>query len=884
MIKLNIIIVMLFAAANLLFAGSRDTLTIKNNDIKIRALKLDEPILLDGKLDESIWQRAEKYDNFIQRDPEEGKPASQRTVVKVAYDESALYVAAVMFDEPDSIISRLSRRDEYVQTDRFTLFLDSYYDKRSGYYFSVTAAGSLIDGVLFNDGWDDNSWDGVWEAKVSHNDGGWITEMRIPFSQLRFKNGGGEMLWGVNFKRDIARNNERSYLVFVPKHETGFVSHFADLTGFENISAPGSLEIRPYLTTKAEYISHENGDPFNNGSEYSPSMGVDIKYSLGSNLTLNATINPDFGQVEIDPAVINLSDVESFFSERRPFFVEGSSTFNFGIGGANNYWGFNWSGADFFYSRRIGRTPQGGTPDADYVDYPSGTRILGAGKITGKLGDSWNIGSIQAVTRREFAEIDQSGSRSKWEVEPLTFYSIVRAQKEFNEGRQALGFITTGTIRDFDEDNLKSDINSSAYSFGIDGWSFLDAEKNWVFTGWAGLSHLTGTQSRITNLQRNSRHYFQRPDAKNISVDSSATSLTGYATRFYINKQRGNFFVNSAFGMISPSFDVNDVGFMFRADVINAHIGAGYVWNEPTDFYRSIELGAAAFTNHDFDGNPTWQGIFHFGWFQFLNYYSVNWNLAYNPETVNNRRTRGGPLTLNLPGYEARINAQSDSRNNWVVNAGAGTYQTEKSYSLNAFAGIEFRPLSNIMISVSPLLNRNFEYAQWVNSYSDINAAQTYGERYVFAEMDQTTISASIRLNWTFTPDLSLQLYMQPLISSGDYKNYKELKTPKSYDFLIYGTEGSTFNPLTYEADPDDDGPISAFKVDNRDYNFVSLRGNAVLRWEYLPGSVVYFVWTQSRAFSEEIGEFQFGNSFDRMFEATPDNIFMIKMTYWLNM
>ncbi len=883
MSKLLKIFFILCVSANILYSGSRDTLTIKNSDIKILALKLEEPIILDGKLNESIWQRSEKYESFIQRDPDEGKPASQRTVVKVAYDENALFVAAIMFDQPDSIISRLSRRDEFVQTDRFTLFLDPYYDKRSGYYFSVTAAGTLIDGVLFNDGWDDNSWDGVWEAKVTHNNEGWIVEMRIPFSQLRFKNS-SEMTWGINFKRDIARNNERSYLVFVPKHETGFVSHFAKLTGFEKISSPADLEIRPYLITKAEYISHKDGDPFNSGSKYSPSTGVDIKYSLGSNLTFNATVNPDFGQVEIDPSIINLSDVETFFSEKRPFFVEGSSTFNFGTGGANNYWGFNWSGADFFYSRRIGRAPQGSIPNADYVDYPSGTRILGAGKVTGKLGNSWNIGSIQALTKREFAEIEQRRNRSKWEVEPLTFYSIVRAQKEFNEGRQALGFITTGTIRDFNDENLKNDINSSAYSFGVDGWSFLDEEKNWVFTGWAGLSHVTGTQTRITNLQRNSRHYFQRPDAKNLSVDSSAKSLTGYATRFYINKQRGNFFVNSAFGMISPSFDVNDVGFMFRADVINAHIGAGYSWNEPTDYYRSMELGGAVFTNHDFDGNPTWQGIFHFGWLQFLNYYSVNWNLAYNPESVNNKRTRGGPLTLNLPGYEARINARSDSRKNWVANAGAGTYQTEKSFSWSVFAGLEFRPMSNIMISVSPQFNKNFEFTQWVNAYEDASAYSTFDKRYVFAEMNQTTISASIRLNYTFTPDLSLQLFMQPLISSGEYKNYKELKTPKTYEFLVYGTEGSTFNPLTYEVDPDGDGPIPAFKVDNRDYNFVSLRGNAVLRWEYLPGSVLYFVWTQSRAYSEEIGEFQFGNSFNRMFDANPDNIFMIKLTYWFNM
>lgn len=863
---------------------SADTLSVKNKDVKISAIKIDSSIKVDGKLDESEWEKALPFNKFIQKDPDEGKNPSEKTEIYFLYDENALYVGAIMYDSsPDSIISRLTRRDEYVSADQIVIFLDPYFDRRSGYFFSVNAAGTLSDGVLYNDTWDDDSWDAVWEAKAHHNGKGWTAEMKIPFSQLKFHNN-GDNIWGINVRRDIARKNERDYLVYVPKTENGFVSHFAQLVGLKNINPPGRVEILPYFTTRAEFLSHEDGDPFNDGSEYTPGVGVDLRMGIGSNLTLNATVNPDFGQVEIDPAVINLSDVETFFSEKRPFFIEGSTVFRFGRGGANNYWGFNWSNPDFFYSRRIGRVPQGSTTDNDFLNYPDGTHILGAAKLTGNLGDNFNFGTIQAVTDREFAEIQYEGNRSKLEVEPLTYYGIFRMQKEFNEGNQAIGFISTSTIRSFDDNRLRDEINSQAFTFGLDGWTFLDSSKSWVLTGWTGVSHISGTEDRITDIQRNSRHYFQRPDATHVNVDSSANALTGYAGRFYLNKQKGNFFFNSAFGFITPEFDVNDVGFMWRADAINFHIGGGYQWTDPTNWYRYTEIGGAVFRNYDFGGNITWEGIFHFGYMQFLNYYSINWNLAYNPETISNNRTRGGPLSLNPSGYQADLYASSDSRKDFVVDFNIGTYQTEYDGNWYIGTGFEFRPLSNLSVSFNPSFNKNIENTQYVDVISDQTAAKTFGKRYVFGELEQSTISASIRLNWTFTPELSLQLYMQPLISSGNYKNFKELKEPGTYNYLVYGEEGSTFDRETYTADPDGEGPADSFEIDNPAFNFKSLRGNAVLRWEYLPGSVLYFVWTQTRSDFEEIGEFRFNRSFSRLVDATPDNIFMVKFTYWFNM
>lgn len=353
--------------------------------VTVTAIRLDGPIVLDGALSEPVWQQGTPVTRFLQSDPYEGATASERTEVRVAYDEDALYVGARMYDShPDSIVSRLCRRDVSIQSDRFAVFLDPFHDHRSGYYFMVNAAGVQYDGTLFNDSWDDDSWDAVWQAKARLDDQGWTAEMRIPYSQLRFARA-NPVVWGIDLRREITRRSERAYLVYPPKSQSGFVSRFPDLVGIEGVTPGGSIELMPYVTGKAEYLNHADNDPFNDGSRYDPGGGADLRMGVGGNLTLNATVNPDFGQVEVDPAVVNLSDVESYFQEKRPFFVENSRIFSFGNEGANDYWGFNWPEPAFFYSRRIGRSPEGSVPDASFSDTPTGTQILGAAKLTGKL-------------------------------------------------------------------------------------------------------------------------------------------------------------------------------------------------------------------------------------------------------------------------------------------------------------------------------------------------------------------------------------------------------------------------------------------------------------------------------------------------------------------
>jgi hypothetical protein len=857
----------------------------------VRAVRAARPLSVDGTLSDPIWQTAERVTGFEQRDPNEGAAPTESTVVYVAYDGAALYVAARMYDaHPDSIVGRLGRRDAMTNSDQFTVFVDPYHDRRSGYYFGVDAAGTLSDGTLYNDDWNDNTWDGVWEGKATRDALGWIAEFRIPFSQLRFIQR-PEYVWGINFRRDIARKNEKDYLVYTPKNGAGFVSRFVDLVGIERVTPPPRVEILPYTTGKAEFAPRTPGNPFAKASSLSPGAGGDARIGLGPNLTLNATVNPDFGQVEVDPAVVNLSDVETFFQEKRPFFVEGSSIFDFGHGGANNYWGFNWGEPRFFYSRRIGRAPQGTIPvgansDSSFADAPPGVHILGALKLTGKAGSSWNVGALSAITARETAWIDTSHVIFRKEVEPLAYYGVFRAQKEFPEGRRGLGFMSTVAARSFDDPSLRDDVNSGALVFGTDGWTFLDHDKDWVLTGWAGATRVSGDRARITAVQQSSLHYFQQPDARHVRVDSTATALDGWAARIYLNKQKGDWYSNSAIGVISPGFDVHDLGFLYRTGIVNMHIGAGHQWTQTSRTFRYAELGGAVFRNYDWDGNITWSGIYHFGDFRLLNYHLFNWDLAYNPWTVNNRRTRGGPLTLNPPGYQVDLGWQSDNRRPVTLNVRWGTYQAESDRNWYFMPSVDLRPKSNVLVSVGPMFTHDHTPVQYVGTYSDDSATTTFGKRYVFGTLRQTEVSSGIRLNWTYSPKLSLQMYVQPLISAGRYTDFKEVARPRTFDFTVYGRDAGTITRAsdgTYTVRPITGDTTHSFTFSDPNFNFVSLRGNAVLRWEYLPGSTIYLVWTQTRSDNQNIGDFQFGPSVSRMVGARADNIFLVKLTYWWN-
>lgn len=850
---------------------------------RMEAQPAKERIVIDGKLTEKIWRSA-PVTNFFQQTPREGDSASHYTEAHVAYDDKYLYIGVRMFDARDSITSVLSRRDVDPAADFIYVGIDPYHDKRSGYYFIVYASGSLSDGILMNDNDADASWDGVWDGSASIDSLGWTAEFKIPFSQLHFQPNSTQV-WGINFFRHIQRLRENDLLAYTPRDGSGFVSRFPDLIGLEKIQQGEGVEIIPYVTGRLENTQHDPGDPFNTGSNHEFNAGGDIKASIGPNFALNTTINPDFGQVEVDPAVVNLSDVETFYDEKRPFFIEGNRYFNFGRGGTNRTMFFDWPGPALFYSRRIGRTPQGSVPDtALYARSPLGTHILGALKFTGKVDDTWELGAIHGVTRREFADVAAANNSYQTEVEPATYYSVLRTQKQFNDAKDAIGILSTYTNRFFNDPLLPQQINHTALVNGLDGWFSLDSSRDWLVTTWFANSHVTGTKEQMLALQENSTHYFQRP-VSYLHVDSSATSLDGYAGRVALNKELGNYSVNAALGVISPGFEANDLGYLARTDLINAHIFGAYRWNVPNDYYRFIYVNSAYYRSYDFGGNLRSNGIQLNSGYQAPSYYGVDEWAGYDFETVDVFRTRGGPPMLIPAHINGGFDFFSDGRKAYVYNFGAyGATGKSGMHNWGTWINFDWDVAENLHIGINPSYDFTHVEAQWVGAYADPLQTATNGTRYVFAAMDQYTLSAGIRINWTLSPTLSLQTYFQPLLSTGSFDHYKELRRPNSFEFNSYDGLVHRDEYGNLVVDPDGSGPAGLQYLDDPNFNFKSLRGNAVLRWEYSPGAAVYLVWTQSREDDADPGDFRFHRDFTNLINTKPDNIFILKFSYWLGL
>lgn len=853
----------------------------------LRAVRADHPISVDGVLDEDVWKQDSAVTAFTQREPDEGAAPRQRTELRIAYDDDAIYFGIRCWDTAaDSIVAALVRRDNDVAADRVLVFLDPFHDRRTGYYFAVNAAGVEYDGTLMNDDWDDSSWDGVWHAHVQRDAQGWSAEIRIPYSQLRF-NSSEHMVWGVNCERDIPRYDERDELAFAPRGQSGFVSRFPDLTGLEGVHTGRRYEVMPYATTKAEYLVHTPGDPFHNGSRYTPAGGGDLRTSLGSNLTLNATVNPDFGQVEIDPAVVNLSDVETYFQEKRPFFTDGLAVFRCGNNGASDYWGFNWSDPTFFYTRRIGRAPESNLAnDADYSDVPAGTHILGAAKITGQPAPGWNFGTLHALTARETGHFDFGGVQSQNPVEPLSYYGVWRGMKEFHDRRQGLGLMTTSAFRFFDGDSsLSGQINRTGVVTALDGWSFFDRKRVWVISGWAAATNVTGTAERMTALQENAQHYFQRPDVGYLGVDPNATSMTGYGARAWVNKQSGNLLFNSAFGFLSPKFDNNDMGFLSRADLVNMHLGTGWQWTRANHWMQNANVITALASSWDFGGDNIMKGYYLGTNITQRNRWNWSGNVFFLGPALDSRRTRGGPLMASKPAESMSLFFSTNTRQkfSWSLSANPNL-SSEGTHELSLNPAVTWKAAPNLSFQLSPGIDQLHSDAQYVTTQLDPLAVQTFGGRYVFARLDQTTVSAELRMDLSMTPNLSLQLYAQPLVSSGRYTNYKELARARTYDFLVYGQDGSTFDPVTRLADPDGPGPAPPVNVGSPDFTFRSVRGNAVLRWEYMPGSTVYLVWTQERSASVGDGTFDLHTSLAELARTPANDIFLVKVSHHFDM
>lgn len=852
----------------------------------VRAAPLTGTIKIDGHLDEAAWQAAEPFTAFTQLDPNEGQPASEKTEVRFLIGDDALFIGARMYDgDAKKIRARLVRRDEDLDGDFFVVFLDSYHDHLTSWLFRVNPAGSVNDAAVAPSGNQDTSWDGVWHVHTSIDAEGWTAEYELPLSQLHYATG-GDGVWGLQLRRWIYRKQELDELAFVPKKEMYSTARFGHLTGLQGLRAPRHFEVLPFVRTRSEFRHVAADDPFRDGADQFSATGLDLKYGVTSNLTLNTTVNPDFGEVEADPAVVNLSAFETFFPERRPFFVEGAEIFQFGNTSSFN----NFNTTIPFHARRIGRPPQRvlGGPDVMHVDVPERTTITTAAKLTGKTRNGWTIGVLDALTPLERGSYsDTLAVEHRAAVEPLTNYFVGRFRRDLRKGNTVVGGMLTAVNRDLADPALQTLLRREAYVGGVD-FTHYWAGRRWSLDGNVITSTIRGDESVIARAQRSSARYYQRPDATHLTYDPTRTDLSGAAGLLSLNKTGGKHWRGSlTYQDWSPGFEINDVGFQNAADSRGISSLVMYTQNTPARFYRNFTLFTFSNLSWNYGGDLTYSGHAVHAEGLLSNYWSGYIRSNWYPGSYDDRLTRGGPLAKYPAGGNVELRLDSDARKSLTYGAKFLTaWDVAGGWIRSVNGDLSIRPASSLRITLEPGIKWNRDQAQYVTAESDPLATDTYGARYVFAQIDQTTLNLDARVDWTFSPKLSLQYYMQPLVVSGDYRDFKELRAARTYDFDVYGKDRGTVTPVSggRDVDPDGAGPAPSFFVSDQNFNFRSLIGNAVLRWEYRPGSTLFVVWQQNREATAPEGDFDFSRDVKGIFRAGPENVLAVKLTYWLGL
>jgi hypothetical protein len=854
-------------------ADSSEKKTYVTNNINPR------PPVIDGKLDDPIWDKVPWGSDFIQRSPNEGEKPSQATAFKILYDDRYIYVAVMAYDdEPEKVERRMTRRDD-IEGDWVEVHFDSYFDQRTAFGFMVSVAGVKGDFVISDDGdnWD-YTWDPIWYVKTGTNEKGWAAEIRIPLSQLRYGKK-ADQIWGLQVTRRIFRKQETSQWQLIPQKASGWVHMYGELHGIKGIKAQRQVELTPYTVGKMQRFKREEGNPFATGGLENLYGGLDGKIGLTSDLVLDFTINPDFGQVEADPSVVNLTAFETYYSEKRPFFIEGRNILSFQIMGGDG----SFSRDNLFYSRRIGRSPQyyPDTEEGEFLDMPENTTILSAFKITGKTKSGLSIGIIDSMTAKESTQISYQEQRRWQVVEPFTNYFGLRLQKDYNKGNTIFGGMITATNRHIKNEELNF-LHDAAYTGGFD---FIHQWKNkiYYFSLKTVFSQVRGSKEAILQTQESPVRYFQRPDTDHVRVDPDRTSLSGYGGTLTFGKGgSAGFRFSSGVTWRSPGLELNDMGYLYRSDIIMQWVWANYRIAKPFSIFREISFNFNEWVGWDFGGEQIFKGGNMGMWGQFKNYWSFSWGINRQGASLYTSALRGGPA-LRWPGaWNGWYFVESDSRKKFSYYLEVYHYYGDQNDSReNGFdIGATYRPNKALSLSVSPFYEYNLEELQYVTDL-DVNA----GKRYVFARIDQKTLGLTCRLNLSLTPDLSIQLYGQPFISSGKYSEFKNItdSRAKAYDdrFHLFTEDEIDYNPADqeYSIDENLDGVVD-YTFERPDFNFLQFRMNLVVRWEYIPGSTMYLVWTQGRTETSSWGDFSFREGMRDLFSVHPHNVFLIKFSY----
>lgn len=829
-----------------------------------------QALQLDGRLGEEVWRNAAKAGGFLQREPTEGAPAQDSTVVRFAYDEGALWIGARMYSrDPQGIRALVTRRDREGSSERLIISLDTHRDKRTAYSFAVTPAEVRIDYFHNSDFETATTYDynPVWETRTRIDSLGWTAEIRIPFTQLRF-NPAEVQDWGVNITRVVPVTNERSYFVLVRRNETGWSSRMAALTGIVGLKPDRRIEVLPYVAADSRFIGvTDPDDPFAERSQTGVRVGGDAKVGIGPNLTLDVAINPDFGQVEADPAEVNLSAYETFFDERRPFFLEGSQLFG---------------GRGFYYSRRIGAAPAG-SGDGDYQERNDNTTILGAAKLTGRLPSGLSVAALTAVTDRETVRTYDSGldTFGRSVVAPRTAYAVASVQQEFGRTRSTYGATMTMVQRDIADDSpLAGLLARSAYS------ALAETRLRWSggkydMSAFVGMTNVRGDSTAILRQQRSSRRYFQRPDASHVDVDPSRRTLSGSSLGINHSKLSGAHWLwDIDLWQESPGLEPNDIGASGSVDERGVVGQLRYRENTPGSWYRAWSVGAGSENAWNFDGDRVGSKFYGFGNATFANFWRFSSDASYEPRSKSDDLTRGGPLMQELSNGGIRLELQnrSGARNGWGVEVGLADYEGA-GWEREVEMSFSYRPGTQLEVTLDPSWEREKSPTQYVAAIGGGSAA-TFGTRYVFAGVDLSEIAARLRVNYTFTPNLTLETYVEPFAASGQYSGFGELSAARSRKLRTYGEGGTTVVR-------NDDGSRTVvadgqtFTLADPDFNVRSLRSNAVVRWEWRPGSTMFVVWQQDRGADRAVRLVRPSDIFDT-FNASGDNILAFKVSYWI--
>lgn len=813
----------------------------------VRATRAAEPPVIDGRDDDPVWRLAPAIDRFLESRPSEGAAPRFRTEARVAYDAENLYVFVRSFDpHPDSIISLLSRRDEQTASDHVTLMIDSYHDRRTGYEFSVNPAGVKSDYAIYNDGNEDVAWDAVWDVGTQIDSLGWTAEYRIPFSQMRYRAKGGGT-FGILIWRVIQRHTATVTWPLYRPSRPGFTSQFGVLTGLEGLSSPGRAELTPYLVTK------DVSAPVGTGRDREITAGGDFRYRVASNLLLNATINPDFGQVEADPSELNLTAFETFFPERRPFFVEGKGLFEFPV---NCVVVVDCStGEGLFYSRRIGRAPQLAGVYGDATSATS-TRILGAAKLSGRLPGGFSIGVLDAVTD----DVEGPGGTT---LEPTTNYAVIRGNQDLDGGNASFGFIATAVNRWLDA-STEPYLHRSAYSGG------LDARRRFAgrfeVSGSFDVSRVAGSAAAIARTQRSAVHLYQRPDGP-LELDPTRTSLGGSNLELRFAKVGGKrLLFETAYQRRTPGFEINDLGFLRQADRQAWTTWAQLAFRTPNTVFQRLTWNFNNWHYWSIDGLPTERAFNTNVHVQFNNrwWLHAGGTVGQVGTTFCDRCARGGPAIRQDPYLQPWAGIEGDDRRGIVPSFWVNYFRGDRGRSerLSLEPGLEVKLSSRFSTRLGATWERNRNDLQYYDTFTDPGGAS----HYTFARLEQKTLGLTWRLGYTFTPNASLQLYASPFISKGSFSDVRELAEPRaeSYD--------ARFRPYADPAVADDPGG----------FNFQQFRSNLVFRWEYRPGSTLFLVWSQGREGSESIeGDRSFGGDLGELFRRRADDTFLVKLSYW---